>query len=122
MTKYAHKTSLWATGHASSNNDNLLYLELVQCMVTSVRMMPDWYVKVSIQFAMICCIQFDFLIDIRNFNQNTLTLTLEIEKTKVCSFFLAFSIDCTPHISALSHEILQTIQNHLDDLETVVLV
>ena len=30
MTKYAHKTSLWATGHASSNNDNLLYLELVQ--------------------------------------------------------------------------------------------
>jgi len=45
MSKYAHKTSLLATGHASSDDDvtlraasgdNLLYLELVQRMVALV--------------------------------------------------------------------------------------
>jgi len=45
MSKYAHKTSPWATGHVSSDDDialraasraNLLYLELVQRMVALV--------------------------------------------------------------------------------------
>ena len=66
MSKYAKKTSLLATGHASSDDDvtlrvasgdNLLYLELVQRTVALVWFVLHQYVNVSTQFAMICCIQ-----------------------------------------------------------------
>ena len=57
FSKYYSSSDDDVVAPRAAGDDNLLYLKLVQRMVALISFIPDRYVNVSIQFAMICRIQ-----------------------------------------------------------------